>query len=92
MMKKMMIAAFALASAAAPALAQQGAAPAETGTAGSEKVNIVIVYGDDACPQSQGDDIVVCARKGEEERFRIPEPLRGDPCLLYTSPSPRDRG
>lgn len=79
MMKKMMIAAFALASAAAPALAQQGAAPAETGTAGSEKVNIVIVYGDDACPQSQGDDIVVCARKGEEERFRIPEPLRGDP-------------
>ncbi len=78
-MKKMMIAAFALASAAAPALAQQGAAPAETGTAGSEKVNIVIVYGDDACPQSQGDDIVVCARKGEEERFRIPEPLRGDP-------------
>lgn len=78
-MKKMMIAAFALASAAAPALAQQGAAPAETGTAGSEKVNIVIVYGDDACPQSQGDDIVVCARKGEEERYRIPEPLRGDP-------------
>lgn len=67
--------------AAVPALAQQDSAPpapAEAGTA-SEKVNLVIVYGDDACPQSAGDDIVVCARKGEEERYRIPEPLRGDP-------------
>lgn len=57
---------------AVPAMAQE-AAPA------SEKVNLVIVYGEDACPPSQGDDIVVCARKGEEERYRIPEPLRGDP-------------
>lgn len=61
---------------AVPALAQE-AAPASA--PGSEKVNLVIVYGDDACPPSQGDDIVVCARKGEEERYRIPEPLRGDP-------------
>src|SRR3546814_2018051 len=42
-------------------------------------IYLVIVYGDDPCPQSQGSDIVVCARKGEEERYRIPEPLRGDP-------------
>lgn len=62
---------------AAPALAQQDTAPAAG--AGSEKVNLVIVYGEDACPQSQGDEIVVCARKGEAERYRIPEPLRGDP-------------
>jgi transcriptional regulator of nitric oxide reductase len=58
--------------ASVPAIAQ----PASSTT---EKVNIVIVYGEDACPQSKGDDIVVCARKGEEERYRIPEPLRGDP-------------
>jgi hypothetical protein len=42
-----------------------------------EKVNQLIVYGDDPCPQSAGDEITVCARKGESERYRIPEPLRG---------------
>lgn len=80
MTKTLMIAAAALmAGASAPALAQQATAPTAATGPGSEKVNIVIVYGDDACPQSQGGDIVVCARKGEEERYRIPEPLRGDP-------------
>ena len=76
MMKMPMIAGL-LMSMAAPALAQEPVAP--VAAAGSERVNLVIVYGDDACPQGQGSDIVVCARKGEEERFRIPEPLRGDP-------------
>lgn len=64
---------------AGPALAQQDSPPPPPAGTSNEKVNLVIVYGDDACPQSQGDDIVVCARKGEEERYRIPEPLRGDP-------------
>jgi hypothetical protein len=36
----------------------------------------LVVYGDDPCPPSQGDDIVVCARRPEEERYRIPAPLR----------------
>ncbi|WP_176592141.1 hypothetical protein [Sphingobium sp. EM0848] len=83
MMKTHMIAAMLLLGAASPVLAQQGPAvpqeQAPAGQAGSERVNLVIVYGDDPCPQSQGSDIVVCARKGEEERYRIPEPLRGDP-------------
>ncbi len=62
---------------ATPALAQE-ASPATV--PGSERVNLVIVYGNDPCPGSANpDDIVVCARKGEEERYRIPEPLRGDP-------------
>lgn len=52
-----------------PALAQ----------ADGEKVNQLIVYGDDPCPQSSANEITVCARKGEAERFRIPEVLRGDP-------------
>ncbi len=82
-MKTYRIAAMLLLGAAAPVLAQQGPAQpqeqAPAGQAGSERVNLVIVYGDDPCPQSQGSDIVVCARKGEEERYRIPEPLRGDP-------------
>lgn len=80
MSKTPMIAALALMlGAAVPALAQPATAPTAVTDPASEKVNIVIVYGEDACPQSAGDDIVVCARKGEEERYRIPEPLRGDP-------------
>jgi hypothetical protein len=42
-----------------------------------EKVNMVIVYGKDACPQPKGNEITVCARKDESERYRIPEELRG---------------
>lgn len=53
------------------------AAPAAAQDEGGEKVNQVIVYGDDPCPQSTADEITVCARKPEAERYRIPEPLRG---------------
>lgn len=53
------------------------AAPARAQSAGEEpKVNLVIVYGDDKCPESSADMITVCARKNEGERYRIPEPLR----------------
>jgi len=63
-------AAFAAMAFATPVLAQDD-------PNGGEKVNQVIVYGDDPCPASSGDEITVCARKPEGERFRIPEPLRG---------------
>ncbi|MGE3691387.1 MAG: hypothetical protein AB7F98_08410 [Novosphingobium sp.] len=53
-------------SLALPAMAQDG----------ESKVNALIVYGDDPCPQSTGDEITVCARKSESERYRIPEALR----------------
>lgn len=36
----------------------------------------IIVFGDDPCPRSTDDEIVVCARKDESERYRIPESLR----------------
>ena len=36
----------------------------------------IIVYGDDPCPKGVGDEIVVCARRPESERYRIPAPLR----------------
>ena len=55
---------------AAPAQAQT---PVDTG---DESYNMVIVYGDDACPQGENGEIVVCARQAESERFRIPEALR----------------
>lgn len=44
-------------------------------TAG-DKVRMVIVYGDDAAPSAEGDEIVVVARMPEADRFRIPENLR----------------
>lgn len=58
---------------AAPALAQDDAGLDAAG----EKVNQLIVYGEDSCPASAPGEITVCARKPEEERYRIPEPLRG---------------
>jgi hypothetical protein len=42
-----------------------------------EKVNQLIIYGEDPCPASNEGEITVCARKPEAERYRIPEPLRG---------------
>jgi hypothetical protein len=41
-----------------------------------DKVNMVIVYGDDQCPEPGDGEITVCARKAENERYRIPETLR----------------
>lgn len=42
----------------------------------NSRVSEVIVYGTDPCPRSTDDEIVVCARKPEAERYRIPERLR----------------
>ncbi len=56
------------------AQAQEGAGPSS-----DEKINQLIVYGDDACPESKGDEIVVCARMDEADRYRIPTSLRTDP-------------
>lgn len=40
------------------------------------RVSQLIVYGADPCPPSTAEEIVVCARRPEDERYRIPEPLR----------------
>jgi hypothetical protein len=53
------------------------AMPAAAQDEEGERVNQVIVYGDDPCPPSTDNEITVCARKPEEERYRIPAPLRG---------------
>lgn len=52
------------------------ALPAESATAQRGRVSEIIVYGTDPCPRSTDDDVVVCARRPEAERFRIPEVLR----------------
>ena len=47
---------------------------------GQEKVSQVIVYGNDQCkPSEDPNEIVVCARLPESERYRIPEMFRNDP-------------
>jgi hypothetical protein len=37
----------------------------------------IVVYGDDPCPAGKNDEIVVCAREPESERYRIPKRFRG---------------
>jgi len=53
------------------------AAPAQAADP-PERVITLVVYGDDPCPTDAGkeDEIVVCARKPEAERYRIPKALR----------------
>ena len=67
------LAAGAALAAAAGAHAQAPAAAAADG----RRVSQLIVYGDDPCPASTAEVIVVCARRTEDERYRIPEALRG---------------
>src|SRR3954467_13835605 len=49
--------------------------PVEAQTQGSN-VAEVIVYGADPCPRSTDDQVVVCARRPETERYRIPPNMR----------------
>lgn len=59
------------ASVAPAALAQPAPPP--------ERIMNLTVYGDDPCPKSEGNEIVVCARRPESERYRIPKKLREKP-------------
>ena len=62
---------------AAPVTAQNQGQAGAAASAGPEdvRVNQLIVYGTDPCPVS-ADEITVCARRPEADRYRIPEPLR----------------
>lgn len=41
-----------------------------------ERVQTLVVYGNDPCPKAEDGAIIVCARKPESERYRIPKTLR----------------
>ena len=60
------------------ALASPASAQVRTEMPGQppERLSILVVYGNDPCPRSSGDEIVVCARQPESERYRIPRKLR----------------
>lgn len=62
-----------------PLYAQSGAPQGDVAGPSSERVRQVIVYGDDPCPQGNGDEIVVCGRQEEKERYRIPKEVREAP-------------
>lgn len=57
---------------ATPAMAQDASGPAE-------KVTQVIVFGDDSCKSADADEIVVCSRLPEGDRYRVPEIFRSNP-------------
>ena len=75
-MRRMLIATSAL-FAASLAMAGSAWADEAPAKAGGERINMLIVYGEDPCPASTGNDITVCARKDEDERNRLPAPFRG---------------
>lgn len=43
-----------------------------------ERVSFLVTFGDDKCPESIADEIVVCAPAPEGDRYRIPKKLRED--------------
>ena len=63
---------FALLQGAQPAIPPEGSPEAQR-----EKMSTLLVFGNDPCPRSSDNEIVVCARLPESERYRIPERLRG---------------
>jgi hypothetical protein len=75
-LRLLLLAAAAAAAWPASAASAQASAPA---AAADGKISQLIVYGDDPCPRGNADEIVVCARKPESDRYRIPRALRGDP-------------
>lgn len=56
----------ALAAAATPAAGQSA----------NEKINMVIAYSADECPQAKEGEVVICEILVEAERYRIPSSLR----------------
>jgi hypothetical protein len=87
----MRLATFTLAAAAvlaaAPAFAQGASKPDITETF---RTRSVTVFGSDPCPTStNSEEVVVCARRPEEERYRLPNPTPRPGDRVETSNSQR---
>lgn len=74
-----------LVAVAAVPLAAFAAAPDAAAPAGQPTRIPIIIYGNDPCPRSAGGEIVVCARRPESERYRLPKRFRGEKAA--TSPA-----
>ena len=66
----------ALPLAVAVGFAAFAAVPQPSLAQSTDSVSEIIVYGSDPCPRSTDDNVVVCARRPEAERYRIPERFR----------------
>lgn len=72
----LLLAAMALPVAAHAAPPQ--AAPATPAPVDNDATTVsIVVYGDDPCPKGKDNEIVVCAREPEGDRYRIPKRFRG---------------
>ena len=68
------------ASAQQPGVPVPGAAQAQVSGPADVRVNQLIIYGDDPCPQSSDpNEITVCARLPDADRYRVPPSLRDNP-------------
>ncbi len=67
---------FALLLASGPALAAPASIPETSREASGSRISTLVVFGNDPCPRSKDDEIVVCARQPESDRYRIPKELR----------------
>ena len=61
---------------AAAALAALAPSAAQTG--GSERITRVIVYGNDPCPRGGEGEVIICGRRPDNDRYRIPRELRDE--------------
>ena len=52
------------------------ASPTSASAQDAGNIAEIIVYGSDPCPRSTDDQVVVCARRPEAERYRIPKNMR----------------
>jgi hypothetical protein len=71
-MKRLSAALLLLVATAPLHAAEPQAVPVDT----PPRFSTMVVFGDDPCPRSRDDEIVVCARQPESERYRIPKELR----------------
>lgn len=70
-MTKLALSAAVLAATVGGIAALPAVSVAQSGSLGE-----IIVYGNDPCPRATDDEVVVCVRRPESERYRIPENLR----------------
>ena len=60
---------------AAPGHAQDDGSLAQSGQP-PQRTSVLYTFGNDPCPEPQGDEIVVCAQQPESDRYRVPKELR----------------
>ena len=73
----------ATATATSPVFAQQPGLPApeaaQAAASAEPRVNQLVIYGEDPCPRGSDNEIIVCARLPENDRYRIPPSLSDNP-------------